>query len=70
MISSFTWLDHRSLRSIITCILQTIMPLHKLETGHAKLGEITVGHVLAHEISYVAWYFNEHDGAESSMKTW
>ena len=70
VISSFVWIDPRSLRSIIACILQTIMPLHKLESGHAKLGEIIVGHVPAREISHVVWYFNEHDGAESSMKKW
>ena len=54
MISSFAWLDPRSLRSIIACILQTIMHLRKLESGHAKLGERSLLGTFLH-VKYHMW---------------
>ena len=62
MTPSLACLDPRSLRNVIACILQVIMPLHKVGSGHTKLGETIVGHLPAREISRVAWYFTKHDG--------
>ena len=43
----------RSRRNIIACVLQVITLLHKLGSGHARLGETIVGHIVPREKSLV-----------------
>ena len=44
---------HRSRRSVTACVLQAIMLLHELGSGHARLGETIVVHIVPREKSLV-----------------
>ena len=68
MIPSLMWPDPRLCRDIIACILQDIMLLRKIGSGHAKLGETIVGHIPLKK-SCVVWYFTEHDEVVTSQVT-